>query len=237
MNDIELWKDIPITANMYAVSNFGRVRNNNTRKVLKPACLRSGYLAVALQCGGKQKTFSVHRLVAEAFVSGRANGKNIVNHIDGDKNNNLASNLEWCSYHDNVQHAREVLGHYAGKKRIKVLCVNTGEVFDSIADAAAAKGANKGNIALALKQRRAGAGGFFWWYPDRKLPKYKLGGRYPILCVETGEIFDNTKEAMKKYGVFNIYEVLKGNRKTAGGYHWVRITPEYFNNNDNEVIM
>ena len=52
----------------------------------------------------REKTYSVHRLVAEAFIS-KIEGKDHVNHIDGNRSNNHVSNLEWVSNHENVAHA------------------------------------------------------------------------------------------------------------------------------------
>ena len=233
----EDWKDIQDFDGRYAVSNFGRVRNNTTGRILKPALLASGYLAVALRHCHSTKTFLVHRLVASAFVNGKIAANMVVNHIDGDKTNNAVSNLEWCSYWWNSCHARKSLGHYAGRKRVPVMCVNTGEVFHSVTEAALSKGISRGNILAVLNGKRATAGGLFWWHPDRPLPRFIKGGRYQILCVETGEVFNCVQEAMNKYGKINIYEALRGNREKAGGYHWRRIVPEYFENARGKGIM
>lgn len=72
-------------------------------KILRPAN-DQGYLKVALSGNGKLKSFRVHRLVAKAFC-GCINGKYEVNHIDGNKLNNRADNLEWCNRSENVKHA------------------------------------------------------------------------------------------------------------------------------------
>lgn len=53
---------------------------------------------------GNRKTHSIHRLVAEAFIENIYN-KPCVNHIDGNKHNNSASNLEWVTQQENLQHA------------------------------------------------------------------------------------------------------------------------------------
>lgn len=66
---------------------------------------KKGYPTVALVCtDGERRRFSVHRLVAWKYVS-LVEGKTQVNHIDGVKTNNDASNLEWADNSDNVQHA------------------------------------------------------------------------------------------------------------------------------------
>lgn len=110
----EYWKPVLGYEGLYEVSNCGRVRSLDTYrkgrngsiifckgKILKPFKNTQGYLKVVLCKNGKVKTFRVHRLVAEAFIS---NPDNLpcVNHKDENKQNNVVSNLEWCSYSYNI---------------------------------------------------------------------------------------------------------------------------------------
>ena len=100
----EIWANVP-NFNDYQVSNFGRVRSykNNELRIIKGWIQNTGYLTVALN----NKKYSVHRLVAEVFVH-KPNGKNVVNHIDGNKLNNNVENLEWCTLTENIQHAYKI---------------------------------------------------------------------------------------------------------------------------------
>lgn len=93
----EIWKRVTYKEyNHYLVSNLGRVKNDITGKILKPYEQGTGYLSVTLYNRGKKKTFFIHRLVAQAFISNHDNLPE-VNHIDEDRKNNRVSNLEWCT--------------------------------------------------------------------------------------------------------------------------------------------
>lgn len=106
----------------YLVCDSGHVFSTVRKgRLLKPTISPQGYPYVSLMIDGKPHKIMVHRLVAEAFVEGRVPGL-VVNHKDGDKQNNDYQNLEWCSYGANNDHARatglsSALGetHYASK--------------------------------------------------------------------------------------------------------------------------
>lgn len=113
--DGELWKPI-LGASRYEVSNMGRVRTYYKTKDYfaekqseqNPI---SGYLQVHLTLDtGKPKTYRLHRLVAKAWVEGWSEDRDIVNHIDGNRLNNAASNLEWVNISENTKHAYDKLG-------------------------------------------------------------------------------------------------------------------------------
>ncbi len=104
----EIWKDIKNYEGLYQISNLGRVKslgNNKYKKdkILKFRVGKFGYGYLHLSKHGKEKTAKIHRLVAEAFISNPDN-KETVNHIDGNKLNNNANNLEWCTIRENSQH-------------------------------------------------------------------------------------------------------------------------------------
>lgn len=92
----------------YSVSNEGNVINNITGHSISQRRASNGYMRVNLRKGNckyeKPKTASVHRLVAEAFLM-PVEGKNYVNHKDGDKTNNKVENLEWCTARENTIHS------------------------------------------------------------------------------------------------------------------------------------
>lgn len=104
-----IWKDIEEFDNLYSVSNTGLIRNNKTSKVLKQTTTQNGYSMVVVKPfgrTGKCKAFKIHREVAKLFVDNPDN-KPTVNHKDGNKLNNLASNLEWATSSEQMTHAHE----------------------------------------------------------------------------------------------------------------------------------
>ena len=83
----------------YSISNTGLVRNDSTGKTLKPD-ITNGYHRVFLFLNNKGKRFSIHRLVADAFIPNPDN-KTCVDHIDNNKLNNNLDDLRWCSLQEN----------------------------------------------------------------------------------------------------------------------------------------
>ena len=89
-----------LTIEDYEITRDGQVINKNTNRTLKPQPNGKGYLRVSI--GGK--LVFVHRLVAEKYIP-NPNNYEQVNHIDGNKLNNNADNLEWVSNQKNREHA------------------------------------------------------------------------------------------------------------------------------------
>lgn len=111
----ESWLPIRGYVGFYEVSSLGRVRSldrmvrsRNGKALRKGKILKSysplGYNMVRLSKNNKQKNFAVHRLVAFAFLN-KCRKRNFVNHIDGNKLNNNADNLEWVTTKENFEHA------------------------------------------------------------------------------------------------------------------------------------
>ena len=115
---MEIWKDINGFEGIYQISNLGRLKSlartadfvNGAIIQRKERILVAGvigrernYLGVALSKNKKQKTYPVHRLVANAFIPNPEN-KPQVNHIDSNPSNNHVDNLEWVTERENQSH-------------------------------------------------------------------------------------------------------------------------------------
>ena len=162
----------------YSITFCGRVINNNTGKSKKSTDNHSGrgYLYVDLYQNGKRKRKYIHRLVAEAYIP---NPKNLplVNHIDGNSKNNIATNLEWCTARENVDHAAKTLkamNQYqkANQKRhrpIFGIYLKTGEktkTYTSIREAERDLKIPSSNIVANLKGRQSHTKGICWCYVE-----------------------------------------------------------------------
>lgn len=157
----EIWKPIADHPR-YEVSNFGKIRNIEKGVVYVGKPNAKGYLQVCISEDGKRKILFPHREVAKAFLP-EAPGKPFVNHIDGDRGNSHIDNLEWCTPQENVWHAIHVLNHKTGGKNKKaVMCVETGEVFESCVEAAESVNGFNGQINRCCHGKRKHHHGYSW---------------------------------------------------------------------------
>lgn len=183
----EVWKDIPGYEGLYQVSDLGRVRSLERwrynpkckdgkqyvpEKILK-AAERTGYLVVAINKNGKRKSYSVHRLVAQAFIPNPEN-KRTVNHKDGNKKNNRVSNLEWNTDSENVNHAiitglLKFENNRKGSKEVEQYDKNMNLIatYPSMREAERA-GFKEPKICLCCNGKRKFHGGYIWKYAEEK---------------------------------------------------------------------
>ena len=140
----------------YTIDEDGNVFTKKRGRYMRPFANHSGYLGIYLSKNGKRKYFFIHKLVAVAFVPNPNNYKE-VNHIDEDKKNNKAENLEWCT--------REYNNNYGTKlskvsKRVK--CIETGVVYPSFRAASRETGISAPAICWVCNGKRKTAGGYTW---------------------------------------------------------------------------
>jgi hypothetical protein len=189
----EIWWWINGYEDMYQVSNFGRVRSVDRfvycevspkklqhicGKILKQGFNHKGYPIVYLSKDGKQKTITVHRLVALAFVDNALNLPQ-VNHKDGVKTNNYANNLEWCTNAYNQKHAYDIglqpsyeesNGRGRPARPVAMLDLITHSIlkqFKTIASAGREMRINPYNIRSVCIGKRHNAGGYGWKFINK----------------------------------------------------------------------
>ena len=148
----EIWKDVPGWEDRYQISNLGRVFSKYKNKI--KALDINSYCYARLQCyDGKRKTkLFIHKLVGQLFVSGYKEGY-VIDHIDGDKSNNIWTNLQWVSRSENCKRAYK-LGLKKAEKKDKpcYLLIDGKKVyFNRIVDAARSIGIHEKRLHHLLK--------------------------------------------------------------------------------------
>lgn len=182
---MEIWKPVVGHEWFYEVSNLWNIKSLNFRHkgiaiVLKPQRWRY-YMYVNLHNDSIQKKYSVHRLVAKAFIPNPEN-KPQINHINGLKHDNRIENLEWCTHSENMIHKYRILWvkhterqiacikEWWLKRRKKILqytkSLNLVCEFDSLYEASIKTWANYSNISLCASWKRKTTGWFIWKYKD-----------------------------------------------------------------------
>ena len=156
-----MWKQIKGTK--YEVNENGEVRNSETGHIKSTRLNRCGYPEVRLYIDGKCRNKLVHRYVAEAFIP-NPHGYPSVNHIDENKLNNRADNLEWCDVKYNINYGTRTKRSSAGRGKRVSAYINGEKVaeYASISEAANATGAKQENITNVLRGRGKTAAGYEW---------------------------------------------------------------------------
>lgn len=153
----EIWKDIPKEEwNQYQVSNLGRIRHKENKKIRSLNSNGNGYLICGIRYKGKACNIYPHVAVALAFIpNDDPEHKTQVSHLDETRTNNFVENLCWVS-------AKENCNMPLHKKRLgkKVKCIETEQIFSSIKEAAEFIGIDRSNISAVCNGRRHTTGGY-----------------------------------------------------------------------------
>lgn len=187
----EIWKTIEGYEG-YEISNLARIRSkdrivkfsNGIEHFYKSEIMRpvksNGYLTIRLSNSDKiVRTQYIHRLVADAFIE-KVEGKNCINHINGDRSDNRLENLEWVTYSENSIHAVNILNRKSRSRKIGKYDMNDNliEIYDTLIDAANKNNLKSSNICNVCnekitKSKKRGkeyyykidtCGGFKWKY-------------------------------------------------------------------------
>ena len=108
----EVWKEIELYGLKYRISNHGRVVGK--RGFIKQRLDNDGYPTITVGNMNRRTSMKIHRLVATTFIP---NPQKLpeVNHIDCNRQNSRADNLEWVTHQDNISHSVR-MGNYNGKQ-------------------------------------------------------------------------------------------------------------------------
>lgn len=164
----EVWKDIEGYEGLYKVSNMGNLYSNYVKRNLQLSLDGYGYIQVILRKNSSGKRHLLHRLVAEAFIPNTEN-KPQVNHIDEDKTNNRADNLEWVTAKENINHGtrteRQVYTQRIIQKSRPVICSN-GMSYCSTREASRLLELDNSSLNKVLQGKRKTVGGFTFKYKE-----------------------------------------------------------------------
>ena len=152
----------------YLACSEGYVINTETGNIITGTTKKTGYVELCMvDENGKPKYRLLHRIIADAFVENEGN-KPEVNHKDGNKQNNKASNLEWVTRAENLQHAFDtgLMPNNTTPRKVYAEDIELGIriEFDSIYQAAQFMNISQGNICMCCKGVRPSAGGYVWRY-------------------------------------------------------------------------
>lgn len=217
-----IYKDIET---FYEVSNDGQVRNKKTNYILKSRLKSNGYYEYNIYVDGKKIFIPAHKIVASAFLS-PIEGKTIVNHKNGNKEDNRVENLEYVDFSGNNKHAWDNnLNHANALRKIEQYNLQ-GEliaVFESVAEAKRVTGASK--IREVANGERKTSGGFIWKWAEDFIPK-DIGRKKQVKQKDLSgveiAIFESVSEASRATGANRqgISAVCKGKQFQCGGFLW-----------------
>lgn len=177
--EVEIWKDIEGYEGIYKVSNKGNVKSLERKvkkfdgyrtikeKILKPEKCNNGYFRIRLNKEGKEEKYLLHRLVACAFVQNDSLFNNEINHIDENKANNCASNLEWCDRTYNINYGTRNI-RVAKAQSKPVICIETGKIYTSTNEVQRQLGFSQGHICDCCNKRygRKTVCGYHWEWAE-----------------------------------------------------------------------
>lgn len=243
----ECWKvinDYP----EYEISNMGRIKYP-IRKGIIPVTKRityggrsgDGYNSFSVKNSNNDiKRIAIHRFVASEFIP-NPNNYEIVNHKDGNKNNNHIENLEWCSRSENIQHAYDN-DLISGKRKIYQLDINNNilKKWSTIQEATITLNLSRTAINAVLSGRNKTSSGYYWCYEENYDDSKTKHTTYDNNKVQINQISRETNEIISTYDSIseasefiarenntsskaiqsNISQCIRGKRNSCQGFKW-----------------
>ena len=154
-----MMRDIKGYEGLYSVTSCGKVWSRRRKRFLTSFPV-NGYLMVNLCKDGVNKNHLLHRLVAQAYIP-NPNNLETVDHKNRNKTQNYVNNLQWMTRYDNL------IKDCPEFKRQRVLCVETGQVFESQIECALALGIDQGGVGQVLRGRLKSFKGYHFKHTDQ----------------------------------------------------------------------
>jgi hypothetical protein len=248
----EIWKPIPDEEfeDLYEISNLGNYRNKLTLQILKPYKAGKYLMASLSKPGRKMQRYLIHRLVACAFVEDPENNadNDVVNHVDGDKMNNKAENLEWINASKNAKHSREILNQRKTTKKVIRIDNDGNEViYEGIAIAARENNLRRQYITECARGKRESIGGFKWKYSNQAHNFHavdlssmeEIDGFEGYYIDREGKIYGVSKSQFLTYNMSDGYPkvMLYKNRKPSSFYVHVLVAKTFIPNPENKPVV
>lgn len=163
----EIWKQIEGYEGRYLVSSLGNVYSLKRNKLMKPKLNKYGYYCIRLFDGERKHDWTVHRLVASAFISNPENLP-VVNHKNEIKQDNRVENLEWCSVKYNSNYGTTI--QRSAKNRSKPILKTdlAGNPINLYMDSESLRQSEykRENVQTCARGITETAYGFRWFYPN-----------------------------------------------------------------------
>ena len=198
-----MWKEIPWTKGAYSASSDGFIKSNDRfgkdgrrlkSVILKPWLGNHGYLTVSLMIDGKNHRCLVHRLVAEVFLD-KAPFNAEIDHKDGNKLNNSASNLEWVTRKENLRRAKNlglitvselqkkhrqqisIIGRETGKKSISQFSLDGKliKTYEAVSDACREWDFEPSALSRAASGKQKTSYGYLWRWCEESVTTIPQG--------------------------------------------------------------
>lgn len=227
----EVWKEVVGFEKLYEISNYGRVRRYDNKRLKATPLNRYGYPQVNLYKNNKAHLRRVHRLVAAAFVVNPCPNKyDCINHKDENPCNNHVNNLEWCD--------RRYNNNYGGHN-MRIAKTRSKPIYQFTLDGkflrewmSATEASRQLGIAqMAInscclhKPKYNQAGGFLWKFKNDDTPIIYKHGKRILKYSANGTLineYENITTACRENNLSatSISNCINGRSKTAGGYKW-----------------
>jgi len=223
----------------HTITKGGVVTNTKTGTIKSTWIAKTGYTCVDIHEDGKAKKHYLHRLLAETFIPNPGN-KRTVNHIDGVKQNNDLTNLEWATDSENIKHAyRNSLNHCSTKKVTDELLEEILASFlhgNTLTSLVVSYPFSLGTLSTHISTYAESVGKAEEFKKAKQKQKKMRASKarhvtYTVNMIDTQtggvlNTFYSLKEAIRYLGKTTsgpISNVLSGRQKTAYGYFWERV--------------